>query len=484
MNTIRCRSPRVLKLFCVLVCLGPCSSVLNAQGPCGGKPCPIVKATGSRKSGSSGTPGTRPSTTPGARRSRPGNTGPRTPQPVNPAPVCEDSELVVVCGMPGCEITLNGKDRSVTDELGGITFQVEGNQKYRVRVTKLGYESYDKTEEKIGCADDREVKAPLTAKPVTLRLRTKPAECDIYLDGQKQPNRSDAQGLFSYVLAKPTMLIEARRKGFLSATKTIFLRPELANSEIVLELDPISATVSLSVNVENARVTVDDQTSSKPTTDRIALAPGSHTLTVEALGYTPLKLELTVNPDETVSKEIRLERLSLLALQQQALTAINTRRFAEALKLCEYIFETDREHAGAHRLAGMVYLERGDFGNAGSQLAQALAGSEPVSLRIRRHAGEKFDLNKGHDTCEARLILGKNEVEFQGARIATDNFKVTYDQIQVIGIQLKSNIASYLGTKVTVAGKRRDFNFYSHDKELSQAGKAYLEMIQRLLRPH
>ena len=75
-------------------------------------------------------------------------------------------------------------------------------------------------------------------------------------------------------------------------------------------------------------------------------------------------------------------------------------------------------------------------------------------------------------------------MEFQGVRIGTDNFKVTYDQIQVIGIQVKNNVASYLGTKVNVSGKRHDFNFYSYDKELSQAGKPYLEMIQRLLRSH
>jgi hypothetical protein len=476
MAAIHGRFELVLKLFCVLMFLGACSSVVNAQGPCGGKPCPIVKTKESRKSGSAATSGPRPQ--------RSGNTGPRTPRPVSPAPVCEDAELVVVCGMPGCEITLNGKDRSITDELGGITFQVEGNQNYRVRVTKPGYESYDKPEEKLGCAGEREVKASLKAKPVELRIRTKPTECDIYLDGQKQPKGSDAQGMFSYVLTNPTMLVEARKKGFLSATKNIFLVPELSNREIVLELDPISATVKLSANIENARVTVDNQTSPKSMTERIMLPPGAHTLTVEALGYTPVKLELTVGPDETVSKDVRLERLSPQSLQQQAFTAFNDRRYADTLTLCEYIFETDQGNAGAHRLAGLVYLERGDFGNAGSHLAQALAGGEPVSLRVRRHAGEKFDLNKGHDTCEARLILGKNDLEFQGVRTATDNFKVTYDQIQVIGIQLKNNVASYLGTKVNVGGKRHDFNFYSYDKELSQAGKPYLEMIQRLLRSH
>ena len=280
------------------------------------------------------------------------------------------------------------------------------------------------------------------------------------------------------------MLIEAKKKGFLSATESIVLGPEWVNREIVLELRPISAKVRLSANIENARVTVDNQQSARPISEPILLPPGPHTLTVEALGYTPVKLELTVNPDDSINQEVKLERLSLPSLQQQAIAAFKDRRYADAMKLCDYIFEADLANPVAHGLAGQIHLERGDFARAGSQFTQALIGGEVVTLRIRRHAGEKFDLNKGHDTCEARLILGKNDLEFQGVRIATDNFKVTYDQIQVIGIQLKNNFASYLGTKVTVGGKRHDFNFYSYDKELSQAGKPYLEMIQRLLRPH
>jgi len=386
--------------------------------------------------------------------------------------------------MPGCEITLNGKDRNVTDDLGGITFQVEGNQKYKVRVTKPGYDSYEKMEEKLVCGDQREVKALLPAKPVALRIRTLPAACDIYLDGQKQPSGSDAQGLFSYVLSQPTLLVEARKKGFLSATKNIFLRPELANQETVLELDPISAVLRLTANVESARVTIDNQRSAKPVSERILLSPGTHTLAIEALGYAPIKLELTVAPDETVNRDVQLERLSVPLLLEQAASALNERRYGDAQKLSEFVLAADPANAAAHRLVGQVYVERNDFGNAGSHFAQALAGGEPVTLRIRRHPGEKFDLNKGHDTCDARLIMGKNELEFQGLRIATDNFKVTYDQVQVVGIQLKSNAAPYLGTKVTANGKRRDFNFYSFDNELSQAGKAYLQMVQGLLHPH
>ncbi len=457
----------VLKPLLAVVFVCSLGGTVQAQGPCGGKPCPIVRIETHRHV---------------PHRPRPHYPGKKPP--ADSAPECEDAELVVVCGMPGCEITLNGKDRNVTDDLGGITFQVEGNQKYKVRVTKPGYDSYEKMEEMLACGDQREVKASLPAKPVALRIRTIPAACDIYLDGQKQPSGSDAEGLFSYVLSRPTLLVEARRKGFLSATRNIFLRPELANQETVLQLDPISAVLRLTANVASAQVTIDNQRSAKPISDRILMSPGPHTLAIEALGYAPVKLELTVAPDETISREVQLERLAVPLLLQQAAVALNERRYGDTQKLGEFVFATDPGNPTAHRLVGQVYVERNDFGNAGSHFAQALAGDEPVTLRIRRHAGEKFDLNKGHDACEARLVLSKNEVEFQGVRVATDNFKVAYDQVQVVGIQLKNNAAPYLGTKVTANGKRRDFNFYSYDNELTQAAKAYLQMLQGLLRPH
>jgi tetratricopeptide (TPR) repeat protein len=386
--------------------------------------------------------------------------------------------------MPGCEITLNGTDRHVTDDLGGITFQVEGNQKYKVRVSKPGYDSYDKTEERLGCGDQREVKASLVAKPVALRIRTQPRNCEIYLDGQKQSSGSDDQGLFLYVMSKPTVLVEARKKGYLSATKSINLVPELAGREILLALDPISAKVKLSANVENARVVVDDQRSAKPINERILLSPGNHALVIDALGYTPVKLEFSVAPDESLTREVTLERLPLPSLQSQATSLFQGRAYDDVLKLCGYIFEVDRANATANQLAGLTYLERGDLGKAAGYLEQALVGNQEVRLNIRRHPREKFELNKGHDACAALLIVGKSGVEFQGLRNAVDNFKITYDQIQVIGVQLKSNVAPYLNTKVTVGGRKRDFNFYSYDKELSLSGKPYLEMIQRLLRPH
>jgi tetratricopeptide (TPR) repeat protein len=214
------------------------------------------------------------------------------------------------------------------------------------------------------------------------------------------------------------------------------------------------------------------------------LPPGPHTLTVEALGYVPVKIELTVGPDESVNKQVTLERLSLSALQTEAASLFASRAYDDVLKLCSFIREAENDNAIAHRLTGLIYMDRGDFANAGVELNKALAANESIGFLIRRHTGEKFDLNKGHDLCNGQLVLSRNEVEFKSTQYPADNFKVSYDQLQVVGTQLKNSVAAYLATKVTNAGKRRDYNFYSYDKERSPDGKPYLQMIQGLLHSH
>ena len=41
-----------------------------------------------------------------------------------------------------------------------------------------------------------------------------------------------------------------------------------------------------------------------------------------------------------------------------------------------------------------------------------------------------------------------------------------------------------IDSDVRLNGKGRDYYFYSFDRESSQSGKPYLEMIQRLMRAH
>ena len=464
--------------FIVIFLLG--QATVMAQGPCGGKPCPIVKV-----------------------RQPPPRLPPRGPKqppsPTNveptPAPNCEDSDLVVVCGMPGCDITLEGKESPRarfkqlstvrTDDLGGFTFQVLGNQHYNVKVSKPGYKSFSKEVGKIDCNDQEELKASLLAEPVTLRVRTDPPESEIYLEGQKQPfGKSDAKGSFSYLLSKPTLLIEARKQGYLSATKTVFLAPEVGAKEILLSLEPIKATLRITSNVETARVSLDADQTSRLVTEKILLSPGKHTITVKALGYAPAEFEVSVKPEENITKDLKLERLPINSLQEQAGSFFSRRAYDDVVKLAQYILEADSTNAAANRLLGLVFLERADLASAQSRFEKALAGGETVVLPVRRHPGEKFELKKGHDSCDAQLILSKTELEFKSTRSVTENFRVPYAQVQITGIQIKNSVATYLKTKVTVNGKNRDYNFYSFDRELTQSGKPYLEMIQRLIRSH
>ncbi len=470
---------RLVACFFVVVCAG------NAYGqtPCGGKPCPSVRVPGVRK----------PRPKPGPRPISPRD---GTSTPIEKAvEVCEDADLVVVCGMPGCEISLEGREstrarfrplnKSITDDLGGFTFQVPGNQWYKVNVSKAGYEPFPSETLRVDCDEQQEMKAALRAKPVMLRISTRPAESDIYLEREQQPaGKSDASGIFSYFLTKPTLLIEARKKGYLSDTKTVMLMPELASREIVLSLEPISATLQLTSNVPNARVTIDSQKISKSVQEKIPLPPGKHNVSVEALGYTPATFEVTVTPEEVVSRQVTLERMSIASLRSQATTLFAGRAYDDVVKLAQFMLEAEATNGGAHLLIGLVHIERANFAAAESHLDQALKGGETVSLRVRRHPNEKFELNKGHDVCDSKLILSKTELELKSDRNPAENFRVPYEQVQISGIQLKNRVALYLGTTINADGKRRDYNFYSFDRELSQSGKPYLEMIQRLMRSH
>jgi len=328
-------------LVCFLVLLFVCVGSAYGQGPCGGKPCPVVKVPGVQ----------RPKPRPPSPRPTPPRDGTSTTIE-KPVDVCEDGNLVVVCGMSGCEITLEGREstrskfrpltKSITDNLGGVNFQVPGNQSYKVNVFKSGYESFPPETRKVDCDDQQEVKAALKAKPVTLRIRTQPAESDIYFEREQQPTgKSDANGLFSYLLSKPTLLIEARKKGYLSDTKTVMLAPELASQEIILSLEPISANLVLTSNVPNARVTIDSQKTSKSVQEKILLAPGRHNISVEALGYTLASFEIMVTPEEAVSRQITLERMPIASLRSQATILFASRAYDDVLKLAQFMLEAD-----------------------------------------------------------------------------------------------------------------------------------------------
>ena len=422
------------------------------------------------------------------RRARPD----RAPRAATPSSVpareepparCE-SELLLRCGLPGCEVAVNGTPQGSTDEDGDVILTAPRGQ-YNVTVSKPGFDS-ERFKISLDCDDERTKEVTLRGRPLALKFRTSQPECEIFINNSPvAAGRSDGQGLFAYQAAPPFLLIEARKTGYIGATERITITPDLVQKEIQLKLKPIPAQLTVTANVSPARVQVDSQEARLATAEPISVSPGPHKVTVDALGYAPATLEVSPGPGEAVRKSVTLARLPVTDLAAQAQANFNQRAYENVLTLSRYILEVDAQHPAAHRLTGMALLERQEYTVARNHLALALAGNEMVNLRIRRHPREVFDLTKGHDLCDAVLVLGKSELEFRGLRAPADDFKVAYGQVQVTGLQLKKNAALYLGTKVTrTPGKRQDFNFFSPDKELTQSGKAYLEMIQSLLRAH
>lgn len=386
--------------------------------------------------------------------------------------------------MPGCEVSFNG---DAADSLGDekqVTYEVERGS-YMVSVRKAGYEPFSKSV-KVSCNETEKIEARLARRSVAVRLRTNLPGCEIYVGSPPAlQGRSDDEGLFSYATSATQLLVEARKPGYQSAVEAFAVTTDLEKREVRLNLKPVPATLDVTANVEGARIGFVGREESYAAGEPFTLAPGTHRMTVGALGYAPREIEVKASPNETIKRTVELERLPVAELLAQAERFLSQRAYAEASTLARYVFETDAGNAHAHRIEGLTHLARGDYAKAEQSLQRALAGGASVRLQVRRHAGENFDPLKGHDACAAALILSKSELEFQGLQSPAENFKVPYASVAAAGVQLKKNAYVYLGAKVeTARGKRKDYNFYGYDKELSQASAAYLRMIQNLLRAH
>jgi hypothetical protein len=411
----------------------------------------------------------------------------RPPRPTTPAPPpCDEpAQVLVKCGLPGCTVTVDGKVQGLTNEGGELLVENVPKGPRMVAISKPGYGG-DSKKLTLACGENQTASLNLKSRPARLRIRTAPPEAEVFVGDPPAPvGRSDAQGVFEYVANTPRLLVTARKNGYLDDNRRVNVNPDSARQEVVLNLKAIPAQLTLAVNVSGARAGVDGGEPRPLTSEPLALAPGAHRVEVDALGYAPAALELTATPGETAKKTVSLERLPVAELTARAEATFRASAYEDVLRLCAYVFEAEPAAPAAHRLEGMVHLARQDFKQAEPHLTAALAGGQTVELRVRRHSRESFDPQKGHDACEGSLYLSKEEVEYRGRQVTGENFVVPYAQVQVSGVLLRKGVTAYLGTKVSDGrGKRQDYNFYSFDRELTAAGRPYLEMIQRLLRPH
>jgi hypothetical protein len=382
-------------------------------------------------------------------------------------------------------VTVDGKLRGLTNDSGELLVEGVPRGTRTIAINKQGYNG-DARQITLGCGVSETANLSLKIHPVRLRIRTNPPEVEVLVgDPPVLVGRSDAQGVFEYVANTPRLLVTARRSGYLDDNSPVNVDPAAAHQEVALTLKPIPAKLSIAANVAGTRVRVDKDEPRPLTGEPILLAPGPHHVEVDALGYVPSALDLTNAPGETLNKTLTLERLPVADLIARAEAALRANAFEDVLTLCRYALESDASAPAAHRLEGMVFVARQDYASAEPHLARALAGGEMVELHVRRHSRENFDMLKGHDICEGLLMISRDGIEYRGSQVTAENFKVPYTQVQIIGVQLKKNVAVYLSTKISDArGKKQDYNFYSFDRELTGAGRPYLEMIQSLMRAH
>jgi hypothetical protein len=393
--------------------------------------------------------------------------------------------VLVRCDVPGCEVRVDGKLRGLTNDKGEYLLDGIPRGTRKIAISKEGYVG-DARNFTLVCGENEPANLSLKIRPLKLRIRTNPPGAEVFVnDPPASVGRSSAEGTLEYVATTPALLVQARRPGYLSDSRRIQVSPTDAQREVVLTLKPIPAQLTVGVNISGARVRVDKESIRPLTSEPLQLAPGAHRVEVDALGYAPAGVEVTTSPGEIMKRAVTLERLPAAELIAQAEAALKQSAYENVLVLSGYALESDPRAPAAHRLVGLTYVARQEYAKAQQHLARALAGGEVIVLPVRRHSRESFDSVKGHDACEGFLYLGKSEVEYRGRQVTTENFKVPYAQVQIAGVQLKKNVAVYLGTKVADSrGKKQEFNFFSFDKELSQTGRLYLEMLHQLLRAH
>ncbi|HEX7957997.1 MAG TPA: carboxypeptidase-like regulatory domain-containing protein, partial [Pyrinomonadaceae bacterium] len=233
-------------------------------------------------------------------------------------PRCEEAEVLVKCGLPGCSVSVDGKPRGLTNDSG--EFLVEGVPRgaRTVAISKPGYEG-DSKRLTLACGASETANLSLKIRPVRLRVRTAPPEAEVFVgDPPARVGRSDAQGVLEYVANTPRLLVTARKPGYLDDNRRVNVNPDSAQQEVVLNLKAIPAQLTLAVNVSGARARVDGGEPRPLTSEPLALAPGAHRVEVDALGYAPAALDLTAAPGETAKKAVSLERLPAAELTSRA----------------------------------------------------------------------------------------------------------------------------------------------------------------------
>jgi hypothetical protein len=146
---------------------------------------------------------------------------------------------------------------------------------------------------------EREIQA-LVAR---LTIKTAPEDASVNLDGR---DLGAGPALGPLVLAPGDHKLEAMRAGHRSLQRSVRLVSGESRTE-VMHLTPEPGSVVLRADVSGATVLVDGEEAGKtPLASAISLPPGSHVITVRAVGRQQAERTIEIRPDETQVLDITL----------------------------------------------------------------------------------------------------------------------------------------------------------------------------------
>lgn len=155
--------------------------------------------------------------------------------------------------------------------------------------------------------------AELAPQVCFVRVELVPEDAELEVDG-----RSLGRGPFAEPIAVDpgSRRFEARAPGYVSATRSLQLRPGTERAlPLALREEPPSGTLRLSVNVDEARVAIDDAPHGTVGREarELRLTLGRHALRVEADGYADHTSTFELSRDGLEERAVVLERRESLA---------------------------------------------------------------------------------------------------------------------------------------------------------------------------
>lgn len=323
---------------------------------------------------------------------------------------------------------------------------------------------------------DARSKSPKTVYG-SLNLQVDQPESEIFLsggnivEGGSYFTEADGSPFIVDELEAATYKLIVRKNGYFDESRQIYIIGGKTNSHII-KLRPSKAFLSVTTNITDAEIEVENLGTFRGEIDRVLISPGTYQIHVRKQGFISGVKSVTIaSLGETRSVAFELKPFPIDSIIAEASTRLAAGDYQTARELSDQVLAAMPSNAKANLIRGTAdyYSQLGGE----DHLVTALRLGETVKLQVRLYNkdGGKLQLPAGE------LILEKHYILFKSSSHPHLNFSIFKPDLSDIGTYNANNML-YLGLKGKgdFNGKRteRKIEIYSRSAAVSANGKGLL----------